>query len=301
MPLLYRFYQNKMKGKKSLPESTGMNFSHDTDDRSDDVRKKGVPQCILLSGVFTLEAAVILPLLATFFVSVLFFFRVMQVQLTVENALNRTGRLLAVYAAGEKGGQVLEKTGTVVATAFLVKELKEEPVIEEYVKGGKFGIYLLHSSFEGQDINLSAQCYMKLPVELLGKKTVKLSWNVVCRKWTGWEADTGRDETDPVVFVAETGSVYHRTEQCTYLKLSITSVKSDKIEQQRNENGGKYYACERCVESGMLPECLYITGQGDRYHSSLDCSGLKRTVYRIHLSEVGERRPCSRCGGKEET
>ena len=163
VPLFYRFYKNKTKGKKSLPESTGMNFSHDTDGKSGSVRKKEVPQCILLNGVFTLEAAVVLPLLAAFFVAILFFFRVMQVQLTVENALNRSGRLMAVYAAGENGGQVIEKTGTVVATAFLVKELKGEPVIEEYVRGGTFGIYLLRSTFKGQEIHLVAQCYMKLP------------------------------------------------------------------------------------------------------------------------------------------
>ena len=300
MPLFYRFYQNKMKGKKSLPESTGMNFSHDADNESGGVQKKGVPQCTRLNGVFTLEAAVVVPLLATFFVTILFFFRVMQVQLTVENALNRTGRLLAVYAAGENSGQVIEKTGTVVATAFLVKELKGEPVIEEYVRGGTFGIYLFRSSFQGTDIHLAAQCYMKLPVELLGKKTVKLSWDVVCRKWTGWEAGNGEDESDPIVYVTETGTVYHRTEMCTYLNLSITSVDTGTIEQQRNANGGKYYACERCIRSETLPECLYITEQGNRYHASLDCSGLKRTVQKIHLSEVGGRKPCSRCGGKEE-
>ena len=300
VPLFYRFYKNKTKGKKSLPESTGMNFSHDTDGKSGSVRKKEVPQCILLNGVFTLEAAVVLPLLAAFFVAILFFFRVMQVQLTVENALNRSGRLMAVYAAGENGGQVIEKTGTVVATAFLVKELKGEPVIEEYVRGGTFGIYLLRSTFKGQEIHLVAQCYMKLPVELLGKKTVKLSWNVVCRKWTGWEAEDETDESDPIVYVAETGTVYHRTEMCTYLNLSITSVETSVIEQQRNANGGKYYACERCIRSETLPECLYITEQGNRYHASLDCSGLKRTVQKIYLSEVGGRKPCSRCGGKEE-
>ena len=72
---------------KSLPES--MLFKLET------------PQCICLKGSLTVEASVILPLLACFFSFLLFFFRILQVQLTVQEALEDTGRVLAVISECE--------------------------------------------------------------------------------------------------------------------------------------------------------------------------------------------------------
>lgn len=74
---------------KSLPEQNSISGS-------ENIARKGTPQCLRLSAVFTLEAAVVMPVLACFFVSVLFFFRIMQIQLEVQRALDDTGRKLAV-------------------------------------------------------------------------------------------------------------------------------------------------------------------------------------------------------------
>ena len=60
---------------------------------------KETPGCTCPSGSMTLEAAVVVPILACLFTCVLFFFRVMQVQLCVQDALEDTGRTLSVYAA----------------------------------------------------------------------------------------------------------------------------------------------------------------------------------------------------------
>ncbi|MDD6406342.1 MAG: pilus assembly protein, partial [Clostridiales bacterium] len=50
--------------------------------------------------------------------------------------------------------------------------------------------------------------------------------------------------------------------------------------------------CRKYMSTGIL----YVTSQGDRYHCSLNCSGLKRTVYRVMKEEHPELRPCSKCG-----
>ena len=69
-----------------------------------------------------------------------------------------------------------------------------------------------------------------------------------------------------------------------------------------SSSDGKYKICERCCH-GITPqdgEEVYITIYGDRYHKSRTCSGLKRTIREIMLSQVGNRAPCSKCGGKEK-
>ena len=100
-------------------------------------------------------------------------------------------------------------------------------------------------------------------------------------------------EDDETVYVTETGLVYHRDYHCSYLDLSIHLVSMQEISSLRNKSGGKYYPCEHCAEQSV--GMVYITENGDRYHNSLSCSGLKRTIYAVPLSEVAGKGACSRC------
>ena len=88
--------------------------------------------------------------------------------------------------------------------------------------------------------------------------------------------------------------VYHKDYHCSHLDLSIRMTHLELVEGLRNENGGKYYPCEHCVKGNGGN--IYITNSGDRYHSSLSCSGLKRTIYAIPISEAAGKGACSRCG-----
>ena len=122
---------------KSLPEQNSISGS-------ENIARKGTPQCLRLSAVFTLEAAVVMPVLACFFVSVLFFFRIMQIQLEVQKALDDTGRKLAVCAAAvSSDGAALPG----IAEALLLREMADRTEAETYITGGKFVISLLTGDF----------------------------------------------------------------------------------------------------------------------------------------------------------
>ena len=97
-----------------------------------------------------------------------------------------------------------------------------------------------------------------------------------------------------MVYVTATGTVYHRDRNCTHIKLSIQEVGKDSVEKLRNRGGAKYYPCS-CYKSHPSSS-VYITRDGTRYHSSVSCSSLKRTVKKVTLSDAGQLKPCSKCG-----
>ncbi len=113
------------------------------------------------------------------------------------------------------------------------------------------------------------------------------------RAWVGAKINESTDEQ--IVYVTETGTVYHKIPGCTHIKLSIETTTYDAVKDLRNSYGGKYSPCEKCGKGAKYAGVLYITETGDRYHTSIKCSGLKRSVTGIKISEVGERGKCSRC------
>ena len=121
------------------------------------------------------------------------------------------------------------------------------------------------------------------------------------RSWTGRDgsgesaSDEGEDGST-LVYVTEFGSVYHRDLNCRYIRLNIRPASMEDVNAARNNSGEKYRRCEYC--GGKSADVYYITDDGNRYHTSLDCSALKRMITQVPLSEAETaRRPCSYCGG----
>lgn len=119
--------------------------------------------------------------------------------------------------------------------------------------------------------------------------------------WTGVDQqdnfDAGDSENmEKMVYVTETGSVYHKNPDCSYLNVSLNQVSGAIVKNMKNQYGEHYTACETCSRGQDPAGVVYITGQGNRYHNLESCSGLKRTVRLVKESEAEDLKPCSRCG-----
>ena len=128
---------------------------------------------------------------------------------------------------------------------------------------------------------------------------IKITCRGRVRAWTGRSAERTEAENLPghnkLVYVTEYESVYHTTSRCSHLSLSIRQVAFSGVGSQRNNGGGRYQPCEKCVGKGGISEFVYITDQGECYHNSLECSGLKRRVRLEELSSLEGLDCCSRC------
>lgn len=253
-------------------------------------------------GSLTVEAACVLPLFLFFFINLISVLQLLSCYGRIEAALHQTARKLSMYAylSGEENGpDFLKELGTQLYVRNQVEQILGREYLEKSpIEDGRNGIrYYLTQIMNDQDMIDLVAYYRVGPVfgfPGFGQFTMVNRCRV--RAWTGYsprEGMTVTEEGEQLVYVAEHGVVYHRTPSCTHLKLSITRVTPEVLDILRNENGGKYYPCELCGSLGR--GSCYISPQGDRYHSSLECSGLKRNVMAVPVSQVSGMGACSRC------
>ena len=248
-----------------------------------------------ISGSLMVETAIVLPTLVCFMVCFLFLFRVLQVQECVEEALQYSARVTAVNCYADSMQQQTSAALLLAeATVAFEKQLEEKQCPYSFIKNGKMGISLLWSEFGGSDVTLRASYQMEIPVRLFPIAPFRMLQCVTCRKWVG-DIDLsgdGVEQQSAWVYITPTGSAYHKSRSCTYLDLSVRPVGRLQVGSDRNASGERYRPCEHCTGSGNT---VFITDYGNRYHSSLTCSGLKRTIQMVHLSEVEGRHPCQKC------
>ena len=118
----------------------------------------------------------------------------------------------------------------------------------------------------------------------------------VVRAWVGYTGETfQKDAGEELVYITPDGTVYHKTRDCSYLRLSIRLLSYESLQDERNLSGSRYTPCIYCVRPGRTGGIVYITNHGTSYHSSMGCRGLKRTVMAVPLSGVEGRNCCSSC------
>lgn len=138
-------------------------------------------------------------------------------------------------------------------------------------------------------------------IPIIGFDTAKTLVSCRIRKWTGYNVmkSSVTNENQEWVYITPTGGAYHRNPNCSYLNPKIYSAVSSQIREYRNASGEVYRQCESCKDITLTGICFY-TEYGNRYHSTLKCSGLKRTIYSVILSEVDGRHPCKKCDTQGE-
>ena len=259
-----------------------------------------------LKGSLTVETAIALPIFIFAVLILVMAGEAVRFSGNLNAGLMESAKKLSVYAyAGNRkglsgmtaglGGKAVSLT---LGKSMTVKELEKSYGGEPFSEGGKSGLSFIHSNVLGPDqmIDLNAVWRMKVKFPLPGVQGFRVIDRARIRAFTGYDNSRGRggeEGEEEMVFVTETGTVFHRDRNCSHLNIHISVTDPGDVKNRRNTSGGKYYPCEYC---GRGSGTLYITEDGDRYHSKISCPGLKRTIRCVPISEVGGRGPCSRCG-----
>lgn len=273
-------------------------------------------------GGFTVEAAFVLPIVLFSFCAFLYFLVILNTQVMLYEPLMENARDMARYAfvyeeilymtpaeESELKDNMEPELSDVLfhgfSSAYALEQIKqsvgEQWLEESCIQGGASGLTMLSDSLLDNNEMVDMVLRYRVDIPFLPEEVFDFLCvqRVKIRAFTGFmpakEAEAAGGQKEQMVYVAESGTVYHTNKYCTHLNLSIKAVDADNVMTLRNNNGGKYYACELC---GGVPEngdTVYLTRHGDRYHGNTDCPGLKRTWTEIPLSEVGERSLCTRC------
>lgn len=236
----------------------------------------------------TVEAAFVLPVFLFAMLVFLYIMRLLQGYEEIEEGLAVTAR-----AASQKG--ILEKS-------CFYDYLEESGSSFSYIQGGKSGIsmkgsYLMPGT---EKILVRAEYKVLFPVPFFSGYGIPVRQEVKSRVFSGvdfWKRRTG--EEGVYVYVSKYGSAYHQSRSCSYLNPSIHMVSGTEVFRKRNRKGSKYKPCGACMKKTEISErMLYITEDGEYFHSTPGCIGLNRTVYKVLFSEAAGRSACDKCVGE---
>ena len=238
-------------------------------------------------ALLTLEAALILPVFILSICTLVSILDGYRIQSLVKKSLRQSALELGMYAyAGENA------INSAVCSLYAQKQL---PEFEDNIK-----ISTLGSRYYDNKITLVAKISYSMPIRILPFPPLEFFNVSEVYGWVG--ASRGTDSllektNSQMVYVTDYESVYHTNSNCTHLDLTIFQGKKSEVQASRNEYGSKYRSCDKCCDmDSEQNQTVYYTSKGDCYHFSQSCSGLKRNVQLIELSEVFYLNVCERCG-----
>lgn len=253
-------------------------------------------------GSASVEASIILPLFLFAFWAVFCLAGCVRTKGIVYEGLHETAMSMAEYSYMERRledsegffqNQNVLKNGLSVleAETRLRNYIDDDTLVNSYVKKGMSGLHVIQAELRDDHIYLRVVYRLGVDVPVLGRLYIDCDEKIRQRAYLGYDKESDGDSDGTYVYVAENGRVYHSSRSCYHIKLTIKQISQAELDSHYNNLS----ACHLCARYGNRGN-IYVTAQGDRYHYSLECSGLKRTVRRVKKEDCPGLSACSECG-----
>ena len=251
-------------------------------------------------GSMTVEAAVIVPLILLFFLHLGSCMEMLRLHGRLAFALWQTGRELTVFGAADEAEEEGGVPDPVISYLYVDNRL-EQILGRDYLDGsplayGRHGLNYLASEYleDEETINIIITYQVTPQITAFPFPYFRLVIRYYGRAWTGYAVGE-EAERITYVYVTEDGKVWHSRADCSYLKLSIYEALPEIVWMLRNRDGERYRACSRC-EGWPVSNPVYLTEEGNRYHTVRSCPALQRRIRAMVWQENIPYQPCSRCG-----
>lgn len=249
------------------------------------------------TGSATMEAICIMPLMLFAFWAFYSMGQIFILENQVYQAAMNTAGYLAEYAYLAEEGGMTDTTGTQLlgigmANGTFRYYLEDKSRVEQYVADGVNGLWITGTELMDKEgfIRIQIRYRVRIPIPFMSNLSMPVRVQVRQKAYVGYRENGTSAEEERYVYVTEYSRVYHATRSCSHLSLTIIPVSEGILRSSYSE----LLPCAYCGDASA--EAYYITATGDCFHTSSHCTGLKRTVRRIKISEVSGYAPCSRCG-----
>lgn len=245
-----------------------------------------------IAGSFSVEAALVFPLFLWFVITLFYFFLFINIQSEITLGMSRVCKKLGEYQFCQEEYSNYFTENYVKES--ILQEIKKSRLNTCCIRDGLSGIKCILGDINKNRIDIILKYNFHVPVPLFALAEYPVVQRSFVHSWTGFDKSETNNKQEEMVYITEDGNAYHKYHSCAYLDLNIRFVEIKNIKELRNKSGGKYLPCEKCTRNNQ-GHVVYITDWGDRYHTSLNCSGLKRVVYAVSISQVGHRHKCTKC------
>ncbi len=258
----------------------------------------------MVGASMTVEASILLPLLLFFILSMGNALELIRLHSKVELAVWDVGRHIASYGYMLTDRQQtdgvtfpIEMLAGAYAKSHAEDLLGEDYLEETPLKYGADSLNFLETELlDNGHFEVVVTYEVQPDLGMLGIRPFRMANRYYGHLWNGYDIEMASYEGEKLwVYVAENGTVYHEDRECTHLTLSVREVAFSELHEELNNYGEHYEICKICKKD-RLQGNVYIADNGDCYHYSRTCAGLKRTVYTILREEAKGYQPCSRCG-----
>lgn len=211
-----------------------------------------------MKGSLTVEAAMTLPVFLFLCIGLVFFMEIFALHSDIQGSLYRAAREIAQEMSVLKEGEKLMETESalraycvVSARQKVLQYSKDELENNNCLSCGSNGLVFAFLNVDDDMVDVIVKYYVKIPYFSGFDVTFPIVQRCRIRGWTGISKLEEATAEKIKVYIAENGTVYHKSGECTYLKLTIRLVNKEELKDSRNNSGGKYYPCSKCAPNGL--------------------------------------------------